>query len=108
MAIVKITKENFVDEVLGAGAPVIIDFYADWCGPCKMLAPTLEELSEEREDIKFCKINVDDEPELAAAFEITVIPTLAAMKDGALLAKNTGVIGKKSILGMLPDNTTPV
>jgi len=101
MAIVKITKENFVDEVLGAAKPVIIDFYADWCGPCKALAPTLEELSEERDDIKFCKVNVDDEPDIAVTFEITVIPTLAVMKDGALIAKNTGVIGKKSILGMV-------
>ena len=96
----KLNLENFND-CIAEDIPVLVDFYADWCGPCKMLAPTLEELSEERDDIKFCKVNVDDDPELATTFEITVIPTLAAMKDGALIAKNTGVIGKKSILGML-------
>ena len=101
MAVVKLTKENFNDEVMKAGCPVLIDFYADWCGPCRMLAPTIDEIAEERDDIKVCKVNVDAQPELAEAFEISVIPTLAAMKDGALIGKQTGVIGKKSILGLL-------
>lgn len=101
MATVKLTKENFIDEVMGAGVPVLIDFYADWCGPCKMLAPTLEALSEKREDIKICKINVDDEPELAATFDISVIPTLVAMKDGGVLGKTQGVVTEDAILSLM-------
>ncbi len=101
MATVKLTKENFIDEVMGAGVPVLIDFYADWCGPCKMLAPTLEALSEKREDIKICKINVDDEPELAATFEVSVIPTLVAMKDGGVLGKTQGVVTEDAILSLM-------
>lgn len=101
MATVKLTKENFIDEVMGAGVPVLIDFYADWCGPCKMLAPTLEALSEKREDIKICKINVDDEPELAATFDVSVIPTLVAMKDGGVLGKTQGVVTEDAILSLM-------
>ena len=101
MSIVKLCGENFNDEVMKAGKPVLIDFYADWCGPCRMLAPTVEELAEERDDIKVCKVNVDDQPELAQAFEISVIPTLAAMKDGALIGKSTGVISKEAMLRLL-------
>ncbi len=101
MATVKLTKENFIDEVMGAGVPVLIDFYADWCGPCKMLAPTLEALSEKREDIKICKINVDDEPELAETFDVSVIPTLVAMKDGGVLGKTQGVVTEDAILSLM-------
>lgn len=101
MATVKLTKENFIDEVMGAGVPVLIDFYADWCGPCKMLAPTLEALSEKREDIKICKINVDDEPELAATFDVSVIPTLVAMKDGGVLGKTQGIVTEDAILSLM-------
>ena len=101
MAIIKLTNENFVDEVMGAGVPVLIDFYADWCGPCRMLAPTLEEIAGERDDVKICKINVDEQNELAMTFEIQVIPTLAVMKDGALIKKEVGVKTKSAILEML-------
>ncbi|MBQ9112022.1 MAG: thioredoxin [Clostridia bacterium] len=104
MKVIKLTKDNFNEEVMKAGMPVLIDFYADWCGPCRMLSPVIEELAEERDDIKVCKVNVDDEPELAATFEVSVIPTLAAMKDGALIGKSTGVVGKQSILGLLKIN----
>ena len=101
MSIVKLTKENFVDKVMGAQKVVLIDFYADWCGPCRMLSPTIEEIANEREDVKVCKVNVDDQPELANTFEISVIPTLVAMKDGGVLNKSTGVMGKDSIIKML-------
>ena len=101
MAVVKITKDNFIDEVMQSGTPVLIDFYADWCGPCRMLAPTIEEIAGEREDVKVCKVNVDEQPELATTFEISVIPTLVAMRDGGVLAKRTGVMPKDAILKML-------
>ncbi len=98
---IKLTKENFVEEVMGAGVPVLVDFYADWCGPCKMLAPTLDELAAERDDIKVCKVNCDEQVELASTFEVSVIPTLVAMKDGGVLGKTTGVKTKQEILALL-------
>ncbi len=101
MKVIKLTAENFVDEVMGAELPVLIDFYADWCGPCKMLSPTVDALAQEHDDIKVCKVNVDEQPELAATFEISVIPTLVAMKDGGVLGKSTGVISGDSILKLL-------
>ncbi len=101
MAVIKLTKENFIDEVMGAGVPVLIDFYADWCGPCKMLAPTVDELAEERDDIKVCKVNVDEQNELAMTFEVSVIPTLVAMKDGGVLGKTEGLKTKQQILDLL-------
>ncbi|MBE6577399.1 MAG: thioredoxin [Ruminococcaceae bacterium] len=101
MAIIKLTNENFVDEVLKSNVPVLIDFYADWCGPCRMLGPTVEEIANERDDVKVCKVNVDEQNELAITFEIQVIPTLAVMKDGALIKKEVGVKDKAAILAML-------
>ena len=101
MKVIKLTGENFNDEVMKAGKPVLIDFYADWCGPCRMLTPTVDALAEERDDIKVCKVNVDDQPELAQAFDVSVIPTLAAIKDGALIGQSTGVVGKDAILKLL-------
>ena len=104
MAIIKLTGENFVDEVLKSDVPVLIDFYADWCGPCRMLAPTVDEIANERDDVKVCKVNVDEQNELAITFEIQVIPTLAVMKDGALIKKEVGVKDKAAILAMLGIN----
>ena len=101
MAIVKLTGENFVNEVLKSDVPVLIDFYADWCGPCRMLGPTVEEIANERDDVKVCKVNVDEQSDLAITFEIQVIPTLAVMKDGALIKKEVGVKDKAAILAMI-------
>ena len=101
MEIVKITSANFDAEVKNSEKPVLLDFFANWCGPCKMLAPTIEEIAGEREDVKVCKVNVDEQPELATTFEISVIPTLVAMRDGGVLAKRTGVMPKDAILKML-------
>ena len=100
MKITIISADNFVEEVLQADKPVLVDFYADWCGPCQMLMPTVKEIAEERDDIKVCKVNVDVCPEIAAAFEVSVIPTLVAMKDGGVLAVKTGVQSKTDILAL--------
>ncbi len=101
MAVIKITKENFKEEVINSEKTVLLDFYADWCMPCKMVAPILEEISEERNDIKVGKINVDLEPELAAAFSVSSIPMLAVMKNGELANKMVGFSSKEKILEML-------
>ena len=86
----KVTKNNFEEEVLKSEKTVLVDLYADWCGPCRMLAPILEEVETEREDVKVCKINVDDEPELAARFGIASIPTLLFFKNSAIIKKSVG------------------
>ena len=100
MAYVKVTKENF-REVASSDKPVLLDFYADWCGPCRMVSPIVDEIAEEREDIIVGKINVDEEQELAAAFGIFSIPTLVVLKDGNVHAKETGARPKAQILAML-------
>ena len=82
MTEITITKDNFTAEVLNSDKPVIVDFWATWCGPCKMLAPVLAEIAEERADIKVGKINIDEEPELATEFRIVSIPTVMLFKDG--------------------------
>lgn len=101
MAVIKITKANFEEEVLKSQVPVLIDFYADWCGPCKMMAPIVDGISEEREDVKVGKINVDDEPELAQAFGVMSIPTLVVMKDGKPVKRSVGYQPKDSVVSML-------
>lgn len=102
MAIIKITKENFEQEVLNSKTPVLLDFYADWCGPCRMVAPTLEEIAEENAHITVGKINVDEQMELAIRFQVTSIPLLVAMKDGEVVNKALGARPKDQILAMLP------
>ena len=99
MAVIKVTKENF-EEIIG-GKTVLLDFYADWCGPCRMVAPIVEEISNERTDVTVAKINVDDEPELAQAFGIVSIPTLVVMKDGKVANQSAGARPKAQILAML-------
>ena len=101
MSVLVITKENFEAEVMNSDKPVLLDFYADWCGPCRMVGPLISEISEERSDIKVGKINVDDEPELAQAFGVASIPTLVVMKDGHIVTQSAGAKPKARILAMV-------
>ena len=96
-----LTKDNFQCEVEQYEGLVVIDLYADWCGPCKMLAPILEELDGEYENVKFCKVNVDEQPELAAKFKVMTIPTLMVFKNGQAVQTSVGVKSKNEILNML-------
>lgn len=101
MSVLKITAENFEAEVLSSEKPVLIDFYADWCGPCRMLAPTIEEIAAERDDVKVCKINVDEQGDLAARFAVMSIPSLFVLKNGEIVAQSLGAKPKAQILEML-------
>lgn len=101
MAIVHITKENFESVAKESAKPVLIDFWATWCGPCKMIAPIIEEIAGERDDIVVGKIDVDQEMELAMQFRITSIPTLVLMKNGAVAATLVGYRPKADILKLL-------
>ncbi len=101
MSAMKITKENFREEVLNASEPVLLDFWAPWCGPCRMVGPILDEIAAERRDIKVCKINVDEQMELAAQFGVMSIPMLAVMKGGKVVNQSVGAKPKAQILAML-------
>jgi len=101
MSVLHITKENFEAEVLKSERVVLLDFYAVWCGPCKMIAPILDEIAAEREDIKVCKVNVDEEPELAAQYQVVSIPTLFVIKDGKITNQSMGARPKPQILELL-------
>lgn len=101
MSVTHITKSNFNDEVLQAPGTVLLDFWASWCGPCRMLSPVVDEIAAERPDVKVCKVNVDEEPELAQTFGVASIPTLVVMRDGRALRQSVGVRPKSDILAML-------
>ena len=101
MSAVKIHKNNFQEEVIHSDKPVLLDFWASWCGPCRMVAPILDQIAQERPDIKVCKINVDEEPELASQFAIMSIPTLMVVKNGQVVNKALGARPKDAILDML-------
>ena len=100
MSVITITKENFENEVMKSDKPVLIDFWASWCGPCRMLSPVVDEIAEETPSIKVCKVNVDEQPELAQKYDIMSIPTLISFKDGKLLHSSLGVQPKEAILDL--------
>ena len=101
MSAININKNNFQSEVMNSEQPVLLDFWAPWCGPCRMVAPIVEEIAHERKDIKVGKVNVDEQPELASRFGVMSIPTLVVMKDGKIVNQAIGVRPKNAILGML-------
>lgn len=101
MALLNITKENFQKEVLESEQTVLLDFWATWCGPCMMIAPFVDEIAQERTDIKVGKVNVDEQPELAANFKIMSIPTLVVVKDGKVVNQAMGARPKEQILALL-------
>jgi thioredoxin 1 len=101
MTAININKNNFQNEVMNSDKPVLLDFWAPWCAPCRMVVPIIEEIAGERPDIKVGKINVDEQPELASEFSIMSIPTLVVMKNGKIVQQVSGARPKKAILEML-------
>lgn len=101
MSVININKENFHKEVINSDKPVLIDFWAAWCGPCRMMAPVVDEIAEECPDVKVCKVNVDEQPELAGQFNVMSIPTLVVMKNGKIADQAVGARPKSQILSML-------
>ncbi len=101
MAALHVSKENFEQEVLQAKEPVLVDFWATWCGPCQMVGPIVEEVSEEVTTAKICKVDVDEQPELARQFKVMSIPTLMVFKDGEVVKREVGAKSKAELLDML-------
>jgi thioredoxin 1 len=101
MSVITITKDNFETEVMRSEKPVLLDFWASWCGPCRMVSPLVDEIADERSDIKVGKINVDEQPELAGTFGVNSIPTLVVIKEGKITNHAVGARPKAQILEML-------
>ena len=101
MSVININKNNFQDEVMHSDKPVLLDFWASWCGPCRMVSPIVDEIAAERSDIKVGKINVDEQPELAAQVGVMSIPTLVVIKNGSIANQAVGARSKMQILAML-------
>ena len=101
MSAINVNKNNFDQEILNSDKPVLLDFWASWCGPCRMVSPIVDEIAAERSDIKVGKINVDEQPELAAQFGVMSIPTLVVMKSGRIVNQAVGARPKAQILAML-------
>lgn len=100
MSVISVNKTNF-EEIKNSEKPVLLDFFAEWCGPCRMVSPIVDEIAEERTDITVGKINVDEEPELSVAFSVSTIPTLVVMKNGKIVNQSSGARPKAQILALL-------
>ena len=101
MAVITVTKDNFQKEVLESEKPVLLDFWASWCGPCRMVSPIVDEIAEERSDIAVGKVNVDEQPELAGKFGVSSIPTLVVLREGRIVRQSVGAMPKSRILALL-------
>lgn len=101
MALVNVTKDNFEEEILKAEQTVLVDFWAGWCGPCKMLGPIVDQVAQEHPEIKVCKIDIDEQTELAVQYKVMNIPTLLVFKNGEVANQSVGVISKSEILELL-------
>ena len=101
MSVLTVTKDNFTAEVVNSDKTVLIDFWASWCGPCRMLSPIVDSIAEERTDIKVCKVNIDEEPDLAREFRVMSIPTLVVLKGGKTVNTSVGVVSKEQILDLI-------
>ena len=101
MNIIKVSDENFEQEVLNSNIPVLVDFYADWCGPCKMLSPIVDEVAKENEDIKVVKVNVDESQNTAIKYQVMSIPTLVVIKNGNEVNRSVGLIDKQEVLNLV-------
>ena len=101
MSVIEINKDNFEQEILKSEKTVLVDFWASWCGPCRMVSPIVDEIAEERPDIMVCKVNVDEQPELASQFKVMSIPALFVIKNGEVTANSVGAKPKNQILAML-------
>ena len=101
MEVIKLTKENFENEVKKSDKPILVDFYADWCGPCQMQGPIVEKLAKENESFKVGKVNVDEQQELAMEYGVMSIPTLMVVKNGEITYKETGVLQENAILDLM-------
>lgn len=101
MSVININKHNFQDEVMNADKPVLLDFWASWCGPCRMVSPVVDEIATKRSDVKVGKVNVDEQPELAGQFGVMSIPTLVVIKNGRIVNQAIGAMPKSAILELL-------
>ena len=101
MSVIKVSNENFNSEVISSDKPVLIDFYADWCGPCKMLSPVVDKLAEEHSEFKVVKVNVDENPDLAGSYQVMSIPTLVVIENGKEVNRSMGLQSKQDILNLV-------
>ena len=101
MSVIKVTEQNFEAEVLNSDVPVLVDFWASWCGPCRMLAPVIDQLAAEQTDVKVCKVNIDEEPGLAQRFGVMSIPTVVLFENGQEKNRSVGLVPKEKLLALL-------